>query len=223
MKSQIQNPKSRTRDVRAASGLRFAVCGSLLLVLALAFLVSCGGASGSARTGKSAVADSTKSKRRPRKAAGDTLVARGKSAVAAGKRALAKGAKGKRGSLAAQTPDAKLAEKKRLKEEKRRLRDEMRRRKQEEKLAQQSARGKRAKRTAGKRSLYDAYTLKATIAGHYALIGNRRLEPGDIIAGKKIVSVESDRVVLEQFGTSFTVRIGEPVQRMSTTRNRRQK
>jgi hypothetical protein len=166
--------------------------------------------------------DSARVARRSRRgrAAGDTLAGSPRSALASGRR-TARGAKGKRGSLKAQTPDEQMSDRKRLRAEKRRLRDEARRRKREEKLAQRGLR-KRGRKT-GRRSLYDAYTLKGTVAGRYALVGNRRLETGDIIAGKKLVEVGSDRIALEQFGTRFSVRIGEPVERGGDTRGRKRR
>lgn len=191
----------------------------LLVVAALVVLVLVVKSLGKkkpAGTGKrtAQVGDSTKAgTRRARKAVGatDSLGRKvGTAAKGAAKLARSAGPKGKRGSLKAATPEQAAAEKKRLREEKKRLRQELSRRKREERLAGRSAR-RRGVRRGGKRSLYDAYTLKGTVAGVYALVGSRRLERGDVVAGKKIVDIGSDRIVVEQFGTPFTVMLGEPI------------
>ena len=43
----------------------------------------------------------------------------------------------------------------------------------------------------------------------YALINDQILEAGEIIAGKKIVSIEKDKVVLEQGDRTFTIILGQ--------------
>ncbi|MCX7785139.1 MAG: hypothetical protein N2201_02780 [candidate division WOR-3 bacterium] len=43
----------------------------------------------------------------------------------------------------------------------------------------------------------------------YALINDQILEAGEMIAGKKIVAIEKDRVILEQSGRTFTLILGE--------------
>lgn len=50
-----------------------------------------------------------------------------------------------------------------------------------------------------------------TIGGErsYVLINDQILEEGDVIAGKRIVSIASDNVILEQGGFKFTLTIGE--------------
>jgi hypothetical protein len=191
----------------------------------VAGLLSCGGGAKPAPNRAGAKRDSSEvggRPRRTRKAQGDSLAQKaGKSAARAAKSAArAAGVKGKKGTLKAMTPEERAIERKKQREEKRRLRQEMRRRKREERLAERMARN-RGRRSKGKRSLYDAYTLKGTVGGRYALIGSRRLEVGDVIAGKRIVAVESDRVVLEQFGSRFSVRIGDPVEKTLQTKRRR--
>jgi hypothetical protein len=54
------------------------------------------------------------------------------------------------------------------------------------------------------------------------LVGSRRLEKGDVVAGKKIVEIGSNRIIVEQFGTRFTVQLGEPIDRGLTTKSRKQ-
>jgi hypothetical protein len=45
--------------------------------------------------------------------------------------------------------------------------------------------------------------------GAYALINDQILEEGDIISGKRIVSIHPDNVMLEQGGRTFTLLLGE--------------
>lgn len=57
-----------------------------------------------------------------------------------------------------------------------------------------------------------ALSLRAiTLGGEkpYALINDQILEEGDQIAGKRIVKIEKDRVVLEQGGRTFNLMLGE--------------
>jgi hypothetical protein len=43
----------------------------------------------------------------------------------------------------------------------------------------------------------------------YVLINDQILEEGDIISGKRIASIESDKVILAQGGRTFTLLLGE--------------
>lgn len=210
------------RTIGAGIRLPLPVSWAVTLILVVLLMLACGGGTSAPSTGRRGSSDSTRLARRARsaRAAGDTLAQKSRSALATARR-TARGGKGKRGTLKTQTPEEQMAERKRLRAEKRRLREEARRRKREERLAQRGLRTAKRGQRKGRRSLYDIYTLKGTVAGRYALIGSRRLEVGDIIAGKKIVEVGTDRVILEQFGTRFTVRLGEPVERTLGTRSRR--
>jgi hypothetical protein len=54
--------------------------------------------------------------------------------------------------------------------------------------------------------------LKAiTLGGEkaYALINDQILEEGDLISGKRITRIESDKVIMEQGGRTFTLVLGE--------------
>lgn len=54
--------------------------------------------------------------------------------------------------------------------------------------------------------------LKAITMGGdraYVLINDQILEEGDVIGGKRIVTIDSDKVILEQGGRSFTLMLGE--------------
>jgi len=186
---------------------------ALAVGVAALLVTSCGGGGAASASGKGG-RDST-STRRARRAA-DTLAAKAGKAGRAAKSGLAsaRGAKGKRGSLKGMTPEEKAMERKQAREEKKRLRAEIRRKRREERLAMRAGRALRGRNTgrkSAKRGAYDPYTLKGTIAGTYALVGSRRLQVGDVIAGKRLVEVGSDRIVVEQFGSRMSVRIGEPV------------
>jgi type II secretory pathway component PulC len=43
----------------------------------------------------------------------------------------------------------------------------------------------------------------------YALINDQILEAGEVIAGKRIVSIDQDKVILEQGGRTFTLLLGQ--------------
>jgi type II secretory pathway component PulC len=43
----------------------------------------------------------------------------------------------------------------------------------------------------------------------YALINDQILETGEVISGKKIVSIEKDKVILEQEGKTFNLLLGQ--------------
>lgn len=196
--------------------------GAIMLVKAL------GGKKPRAGRRSAQTADSTGvgRTRRSRRAldAADTLGARvGRTARSARGAASRIGAKGKRGTLKGMTAAEKDTERKRIREEKKRLKKELQRKRREERLAQRASLRRGRQRRSGRRSLYDAYTLKGTVAGTYALVGTRRLERGDVVAGKKIVEIGSDRISLEQYGQRFTVRLGEPVDPGVLTSGRRKK
>jgi hypothetical protein len=200
----------------------------LLVVLVGGFTLwvggSCGGSPRPRTSSRVRGGDSTRVSAKARRAsrvktAGDTLA--GKAAKSASRMASqARGAKGRHGALQAMTPEERVVERKRLKEEKRRLRAETQRKRREERLALRGSKS-RAGRHTGRRALYDAYMLKGTFAGRYALVGSRRLERGDVIAGKRLVDIGPDRITLEQFGNRLTVRIGEMVERGVETGSRR--
>jgi hypothetical protein len=199
---------------------------AIVALVVVVMVVKSLGKKAPAPTGKKTVqpGDSTGTgTRRSRKARGvaDTLGGKAvKGAKGASRLARSAGAKGKRGSLKGLTPEQVAAEKKRLKEEKKQLKLELSRRKREERMAARVGQ-RRARTGGGRKSLYDAYTLKGTVAGTYALVGSRRLERGDVVAGKRIVDIGSDRIVVEQFGTRFTVVLGEPIDRGLTTGSRK--
>lgn len=57
-----------------------------------------------------------------------------------------------------------------------------------------------------------AFKLKAVSIGDgtaSALINDQILEEGDLVKGKRIVSIQADRVILEQGGRTFVLLLGE--------------
>jgi len=195
------------------------IAGALSVALLPGISCSRGNTSGSRRSGAQDTSRVAVRTRRARRSAADTVAGRARSAAtaAAGKVARATGAKGKRGTLKATTQEDRLAERKKLRAQKQQLRRELRRKRQEERLARRAQRTRSSRRNK-RGSLYDSYMLKATMAGQYAMIGTRRVGRGDVVAGKKIVEIGSDRIVVEQFGTTFTVRVGEPIDRSIQTK-----
>jgi len=51
--------------------------------------------------------------------------------------------------------------------------------------------------------------ITVTSDGGSALINDQIVQAGDLISGKKVVSIEPDRVTLEQGGRTFTLILGE--------------
>jgi len=51
--------------------------------------------------------------------------------------------------------------------------------------------------------------ITVTSDGASALINDQIVQVGDLISGKRVVSIEQDRVTLEQGGRTFTLTLGE--------------
>jgi hypothetical protein len=51
--------------------------------------------------------------------------------------------------------------------------------------------------------------ITVTSSGASALINDQIVQVGDLISGKRVVSIEQDRVTLEQGGRTFTLTLGE--------------
>lgn len=105
------------------------------------------------------------------------------------------------------------AEKKaRRKEERRRLREE-KRRQREQRRRLKAARQKRGSRKKSKRGRGDqGYVVTAIVSlgdESYALVDGRRVAEGDVVMGRRIVEIRSDRVVIDAFGRRQSVRVGE--------------
>ncbi len=55
----------------------------------------------------------------------------------------------------------------------------------------------------------DLRAITVTSSGASALINNQILQVGDEILGKRVVSIDEDKVTLEQGGRTFTLTLGE--------------
>ncbi len=114
------------------------------------------------------------------------------------------------GRLKAKTKEERAAERKRIRQEEKRRRKELRRRERERKRMLKYARSRRGKRKTGRKGTY--YVVKAIVSlgnESYALIDSRRVRVGDVVMGRKIVAIHSDRIEVEAFGRRTTVRVGE--------------
>ena len=115
------------------------------------------------------------------------------------------------GKVAPKTSADRKVEAKRIRDEERKRKRELRRAESARRKALRYARSRRGKRRTG-RNKGDFYVLKAIVAmgdGSYALIDNRRVQVGDVLMGRRIVSIMPDRIEVEAFGKRSTVRVGE--------------
>lgn len=176
----------------------------IVLVLILVAVVGFAGfmllkPKGSARSSKRAAAtvtDSTGSVR--------TAASKGKSAAKPARRGKTTGA------LKPMTKEERKAEVKRRREEERRRRKALKQQERERKRALKAA--GRLGRSSKRSSKGQYYVVKAIVSlGHdsYALIDGRRAQVGDVVMGRRIVSIEPDRIEVEAFGRQSTVRVGE--------------
>jgi hypothetical protein len=105
------------------------------------------------------------------------------------------------------------AEKKARRKEERRRRREERRRQREERRRLKAARSKRGSRKKSKRGRgNEAYVVTAIVSlgdESYALVDGRRVSEGDVVMGRRIVAIRSDRLEVDAFGRRQTVRVGE--------------
>lgn len=104
------------------------------------------------------------------------------------------------------------AEKKARRKEERRRRREERRRQREQRRRLKEARSKRGRRKKSKRGQGQAYIVSAIVSlgsESYALVDGRRVSEGDVVMGRRIVSIRSDRVEVDAFGRRQSVRVGE--------------
>ena len=120
-------------------------------------------------------------------------------------------AKGKvAGKLKASTAADRTAKAKQIKDaERARKRDLARQARDKKRLLAKSARG-RTGRSTGKGG--GMYVLRAIVAAgneNYALVDSREVRVGDIVLGRKIVTIGADRIEIEAFGKQSTVRVGE--------------
>lgn len=154
-----------------------------------------GGAKASAAKVKAAVTDSVA-------AGGKAVASKVASAVKRGGRTS--------GSLKPMTKEERKAELKKLRAEEKRRKKELKRQEREKKRLLKFARSRRGKRRTSRKGVY--YTVKAIVSlgnERYALVDSRRVVEGDVVMGRRIVSIEPDRIEVEAFGRRSTVRVGE--------------
>ena len=131
------------------------------------------------------------------------------------------------GKLKPKSREEKRAEKKRLRKEERQRRREERRREREKRRRLREARSKRGRRRTKRRgSKGTLYVVRAVVslgAESYALFDGRRVGVGDVVMGRKIVSIQTDKVEVEAFGKRSFVRVGESIMpaTFDTKRSRR--
>lgn len=132
------------------------------------------------------------------------------------------------GQIKSKSAEEIAAEKKKIKAEERARKRELRRRQREEKRAQRLAsrygygytrsrsrlRSRRGVTSSarGRRSGAGYYQLRGIISidnVNYALIDNQQYRKGDVVMGRKIDDVQSDRILINDAGKSREVKIGE--------------
>lgn len=115
------------------------------------------------------------------------------------------------GRVRAKTREERAAERKRLRAEERKRKRELKRQERERRRMLKYARSRRGtRRSASRKGTY--YVVKAIVSlgdDSYALIDNRRVRVGDVVMGRKIVAIGTDRIEVEAFGRRTTVRVGE--------------
>jgi len=127
------------------------------------------------------------------------------------------------GKLKARTKKELAEEKKKLKTEERKRRKALRRQERERKRRLRAARKRRGTRGSRRRKgrLYVVSAIVSLGDDSYALIDGRRVGIGDVIMGRKIVSIQPDRVVVDAFGKTSVVRVGESILPTSYSLDRR--
>jgi hypothetical protein len=114
------------------------------------------------------------------------------------------------GNIKASTREERRAKAKAIRAAESLRKKELKRAEREKKrLLKKSARTRRGRSTRKGGSMY---VLKAVVAAgseNYALVDGRRVEVGDFVLGRKIVTISPDRIEIEAFGKRSTVRVGE--------------
>lgn len=122
------------------------------------------------------------------------------------------GKKGSRAKLKAKTKEQLKLEKAQRKREEKKRKRELLRREREAKRRLRTARSKRSRRSKRGRKGIQLYTVSAIVSmgsDSYALIGGRRVGVGDVVMGRRILAIHSDRLEVEAFGKLTVVRVGE--------------
>lgn len=128
----------------------------------------------------------------------------------------------KSGKLKARSKAEMAEEKKKRKAEERKRKRELRRQERERRRRLRAAGKRRGRR--GRRKKGQLYVVSAIVSlgnESYALIDGRRVGVGDVIMGRRIVSIQPDRLVVEAFGKTTTVRVGESVVPFAYSERRR--
>jgi hypothetical protein len=114
------------------------------------------------------------------------------------------------GNLKASTKEERRARAKKIREAERARKKALRRAEREKRrMLRKSARARQRRST---RKGSQLYVLKAVVVAggeNYALVDGRKVQVGDFVLGRKIVTIGSDRVEIEAFGKRSTVRVGE--------------
>jgi len=114
------------------------------------------------------------------------------------------------GKLKASTADERKAKAKQIRAEERRRKKELARQERAKKRMLKQARTRRGRRSGRKGS--ELYVLRAVVATgseSYAMVDSRKVQVGDFVLGRRIVSISPDRAEIEAFGKRSTVRVGE--------------
>jgi len=147
--------------------------------------------------------------RKPKVSAGSKSWTTQSDSISGGRATVSRGKTA--GRLKAKTKEERIAEKKRLRDEERKRKRELRRQERERRRMLKYARSRRGTRkSASRKGTY--YVVKAIVSlgdDSYALIDNRRVRVGDVVMGRKIVEIGTDRIEVEAFGRRTTVRVGE--------------
>jgi hypothetical protein len=118
----------------------------------------------------------------------------------------------KAGKIKSRTKQELAEEKRKRKAEERKRKRELKRQERERKRRLRYARKRRGRR--GRRRKGQLYVVSAIVSlgsDSYALVDGRRVGVGDVIMGRRIVSIQPDRLVVDAFGKTTTVRVGESV------------
>lgn len=131
------------------------------------------------------------------------------------------------GSITAKSKKELREERQRRRKEERQRRRELKRREKERKRQLRYASRRHGRRSRRRGRGGPAYVIKAIISldgDSYALIDGRRVGVGDVVMGRRIVSIRPDLLEVEAFGRRSTVRVGEsllPATYVTTRRGRR--
>ena len=114
------------------------------------------------------------------------------------------------GTLKASTKEERRTKARQIKAAERARKRALKRAEREKRrMLSRSARGRRGRTPRSGSQLYVLKAVVATAGENYALVDGRRVQIGDFVLGRKIVSISPDRIEIEAFGKRSTVRVGE--------------